>query len=501
MDFETNKLYEEYRNQSQKIADLRYASAVLQWDQETYLPPKGADIRGRQVATLSELAHEMFTSDQFGLLLQRVIEQNNLSQLERKNVALSWEDYQKQKKYPSSFVRQVAETTQQSFHSWIRARKENDFSYFKNDLKKLVALKKEEASLIGFDKHPYDALLNDHDKGSSIQLLDNLFDSLKTPLKNILNQISKREQVNDQFLHQYFPREKQWEFGMQVIKDMLYDLEAGRQDIAEHPFTINFNSNDVRITTRIDENDLSNMIWSCIHEAGHALYEQGLPVNQYGLPLGEPASFSIHESQSRLWENHVGRSLAFCKYYFPILQQYFPDQLKEVSAIDFYRGINKVQGSFIRTEADELTYHFHVMIRYEIEKKLLEGSISVDDIPAYWNQHYRDYLGIEVPDDRTGCLQDVHWSHGSFGYFPTYSQGSLYAAQLFAKAEIAIPDLEKNIISADYQGLLNWLRQQIHQFGRYYTSEELCEKVTGEGLNTRYFLDYLLAKYSNIYQF
>ncbi len=497
----TTELFHKYKEQLRKIADIRYASAVLQWDQETYLPSKGAAIRGQQVATLSEIAHQFFTGEQLGNLLAELLIRHDLASSERRNVELTQEDYIKQKKFSSSFVRKLSEATQKSFHSWLQARKENKFEFFAKDLANLVELKKQEADLLGYTKHAYDALLNDHDKGSDCSLLDALFSDIRVPLKELLDRIVACAPVNDKFLHQHFPKKEQWEFGMQVLKDFGFDLEAGRQDIAEHPFTINFNSHDVRITTRIDESDLSSMIWSCIHEVGHALYEQGLPETEYGLPLGEPASFSIHESQSRLWENHVGRSLAFCERYLPTLQDYFPQLLKNITPVEFYRGINKVQPSLIRTEADELTYHFHVMIRYEIEKKLLDGSINVKEIPAYWNEHYRDYLGLAVPDDRQGCLQDVHWSHGSFGYFPTYSQGSFYAAQFYSKADEKIIFLEEQIRKGSNQALLNWLRQEVHQYGRQYTSEELCLNICGEGLNTRYFLDYLLAKYHNIYQF
>ena len=483
------------------IADIRYASAVLQWDQETYLPPKGAGFRGQQIATLSELAHQLFTNEKLGTLLQELSTRTDLKHAEKRNIELSLEDYIKQKKLSSSFVRELSEATQRSFHSWISARKENNFERFAADLSKIVELKKQEADLLGYKKHPYDALLNDHDKGSDTILLDALFSDIRVPLKELLDKIVSCPQVNDSFLQQHFPKQQQWEFGMQVLKDLGYDLEAGRQDIAEHPFTTNFNSKDVRVTTRIDENDLSNMVWSCIHEVGHALYEQGLPESEYGLPLGEAASYSIHESQSRLWENHVGRSIEFCEYYWSLLQEYFPKQLKNISATDFYKGINKVSPSLIRTDADELTYHFHVMIRYEIEKKLIEGSIQTKDIPSYWNEHYQSYLGITVPDDKQGCLQDVHWSHGSFGYFPTYSQGSFYAAQFYAKALDEMPGLPEKTQKGQHQELLGWLRQRVHQHGRMYTSEELCAKITGEGLQIEYFSQYLLAKYRNIYQF
>lgn len=497
----TQRLYDEYVEKMRKIADLRYASALLQWDQETYLPPKGAAIRGQQIATLSELAHHYFTDETLGALLQEMLGGNSLTPNEKRNVELTWEDYSKQKKLSSSFVRQLTETVNKSFHSWMEARKANDFRVFADDLAQLVELKKQEAGFLGYENHPYDALLNDHDKGASIQLLDKVFDTIRQPLKTLLDKIQSRPQVNDSFLQRHYPKDKQWAFGMQLVKELGYDLEAGRQDISEHPFTVNFNSQDVRITTRIDEQDLSNMTWSCIHEVGHALYEQGLPLGEYGLPLGEPASYTIHESQSRLWENHVGRSRAFCDRIFPLLLQYFPEALKDVTPEQFYQGINKVQPSLIRTEADEVTYHFHVMIRYELEKQLIGGNIKTTDIPAYWNEHYQRYLGVQVPDDKQGCLQDVHWSHGSFGYFPTYSLGSFYAAQFYSAANQSVPQLLQHIQKGDHSALLYWLRNRVHSYGRMYTSEGLSEQVSGEPLNIQHFVDYLTDKYQGIYAF
>jgi carboxypeptidase Taq len=474
---------------------------VLQWDQETYLPPKGAPIRGQQIATLSEIAHRYFTDEKLGGQLQQLLAGDQLSPEEKRNVELTWQDYSKQKKFPSSFVRTLAEAVNKSFHSWIEARKANDFTIFASDLARLVELKKQEADMLGYEKHPYDALLDDHDKGATVQLLDGVFNSIKQPLKDLLNKISAQPLADDSFLQQHYDKNKQWQFGIQVVKELGYDMEAGRQDISEHPFTTNFNSRDVRITTRIDENDLSNMVWSCIHEAGHALYEQGLPVEEYGLPLGEPASYTIHESQSRLWENHVGRSRAFCERWLPVLQQYFPDQLGKVSVEQFYKGINKVQPSLIRTEADELTYHFHIMIRYELEKRLIEGTIGVNDIPAFWNEQYRQLLGVTVPNDKQGCLQDVHWSHGSFGYFPTYSLGSFYAAQFYSFASQAIPSLNQQIQQGNTSALLQWLRENIHNKGRRFTSEQLCREVCGKTLDIEYFITYLLGKYKDIYKF
>lgn len=494
-------LYTEYLLRMNKIADIRFAAAVLQWDQETYLPSKGATIRGQQLATLSETAHGLFTDETLGILLQNIMTKNDLGFKEKRNIELTWEDYTKQKKFTSAFVRELSEAVSKSFHSWMEARKANDFSVFVRDLSKLVELKRKEADILGYTGHPYNALLNDHDKGSTVQLLDTVFDKIRFSLKEIIQKITIQPQVQDSFLFQYYPKDKQWEFGLRLLKELGYDFEAGRQDISEHPFTISFNSNDVRITTRIHEKDLSSMVWSCIHEFGHALYEQGLPVEEYGLPAGEPASFSIHELQSRLWENHIGRSEAFCERYLPLLQEYFPDQLKNISIDNFYKGINKVQPSPIRTEADEVTYHFHVMIRYELEKKLIEGMLEARDIPAYWNEQYSNYLGIRIANDKQGCLQDVHWSHGSFGYFPTYSMGSFYAAQFHSQVSQAIPSLESEIRNGNTVPLMNWLQTNIYQHGRILTSEELCQSACGKPLDIDYFLEYILAKYKNIYNF
>ncbi len=492
-------LYNDYREQMRKIADVKNALAVLQWDQETYLPVKGASFRGQQIATLSELSHQLFTEKKLGDVLEELVLRNDLSKKEKKNVEISLEDYNKQKKFTSSFVREMSEAVSRSFHAWITARKENNFSFFEKDLDALIQLKKQEANLLGYANHPYDALLDEYEKGCTVSMLDNIFNEIKEPLKALLDKIMAAKQVDDSFLKQHYPKQQQWDFGMDIIKQLGFDFEAGRQDISEHPFTTSFNKNDVRITTRIDENDFSNMLWSCIHETGHALYEQGLPESEYGLPSGEYTSLSIHESQSRLWENNVGRSLPFWQYHYPSLQKIFSSQLKNINAEDFYKGINKVEPSLIRTESDELTYHFHVMIRYEIEKLLIEDNLLTKDIPAYWNEQYQKYLGVHVTDDKNGCLQDVHWSHGSFGYFATYSLGSFYAAQFYNAAEKTEPQLSTYIKNGENSFLLNWLRENIHQYGKMFKSEELCLNACGEKLNIKNFLEYLLDKYTKIY--
>ena len=495
----TPQLYEDYRRQMQRIADVRQASAVLQWDQETYLPPKGAHFRGQQISTLSELAHQLFVEESFGNLLHELMGKEDLPAADKRNVELTLEDYTKAKKYTSLFVRKMAEQVAKTYHAWIEARKQNSFKTYEKDLSELVKLKREESEILGYKDHPYNAHLNEYEKGATVALVDTTFDNLLPQLKQLLDKIAAQPQVDDRFFKQHFPAQAQWDWGMHLLKELHFDFERGRQDVSEHPFSISFSPQDVRITTRIDEGDFNNMTWSCIHEVGHALYEQGLPPEQYGLPLGEACSFSIHESQSRLWENHVGRSLPFWEHYYGPLQQRFEAQLGKNALKPFYQAINKVQPSLIRTEADEITYHFHVAIRYELEKALLEGSLATADIPDYWNRQYKKYLNVTVPDDKSGCLQDVHWSHGSFGYFPTYSLGSFYAAQFYTHAVTIHPNIQTDIAQGHLLPLLQWLRTHIHSQGRFYTSEELCRHVTGEPLNVAYFSRYLLEKFTSIY--
>jgi carboxypeptidase Taq len=482
-----------------RIADLRFANSVLQWDQETYLPANGARFRGQQISTLSELSHHYFSEEALGALLNELCQRGDLGLQERRNVERTLEDYRKNKKYSTAFVRKFSEQINKCYHSWVRARKANDFHVFAPDLNELIVLKRQEAELLGFEGHPYNALLDEFEKGCTVALLDKTFGELLPMLKKLLDQIATLPETDNSFLHQHFDKQKQWEWGLFLLKELQFDFESGRQDLSEHPFSISFNPRDVRITTRIDESDFGNMTWSCIHEAGHALYEQGLTEEQYGLPLGEACSYSIHESQSRLWENNVGRSLPFWQYYYPILQKTFPEAFAHITLENFYKGINKVRPSLIRTESDELSYHFHVFIRYELEKELISGTLKTGNIPAFWNEQYLKLLGVQVPDDRRGCLQDVHWSHGSFGYFPTYSLGSFYAAQFFLKATEEVPDLQDSIKNGHTEPVLQWLRKYIHASGRYYTSEELCANVTGSGINIKYFYNYILRKFETIY--
>jgi carboxypeptidase Taq len=495
----TEELYAEYKDTMWKIADIRTAAALMQWDQETYMPKDGGEMRGKQLATIQELAHSLFIDPNFGELLEKLLLKNDLPMMDRRNVELTFYDYTKASKLPSAFVRKLSEAVSKSFHAWMMARETNSFVHFSEPLDELIKLKREEASYLGYEDHPYDALLNDHERGLTVKMLDHLFSSLIPELSALLEKIRSAKQVDDSFLLQHFDKDAQWQFGVEVLKHIGFDFNAGRQDLSEHPFSTSFHNKDVRVTTRIDDQNFGSMTWSCIHEGGHALYEQGLLREQYGLPLGEACSYSMHESQSRLWENCIGRGLPFWKFFYPKLIERFKQQFGQINVETFYAGINKVQPSLIRTEADEITYHFHVLIRYELEKKLIDGSLSAKDIPRWWNEQYYHYLGVVVPDDRQGALQDVHWSHGSFGYFPTYSLGSLYAAQFFAAIEHEIPTLDTQLEKGNTALVLQWLRQQVHLYGRYYTAEELCNKATGENLDTKHFLTYLQKKYNSIY--
>jgi len=491
--------YKQYKNIIQRAADYNNAAAVLGWDQEVYMPPKAFAFRGRQLSTLASQAHELVTSKEYEKLLKELSQDASLNDEQRDNVRISLEDFEKNKKLSAAFIEELTAQSTASFSAWLQARQQNDYSLYAPELQKMIDLKKQQAALYGYEKNPYDALLDDYEKGATVAMLDPIFTTVKKELHPLLEAIMNAQQVDDHFFYQHFPKQQQFDFSMDVLQKMGFDFDAGRQDFSEHPFTTSFAPTDVRITTRVNEEDYTSLLWSSIHEGGHGLYEQGLPEAQYGMPLGAAASLSIHESQSRIWENNIGRSLDFWKYFYPKLQAYFNEQLKDVSTKTFYKGMNKVQPSLIRTEADELTYHFHVMIRYEIEKALFNNELHAKDLAAIWNEYYKKYLGVSSTNDKQGVLQDVHWSHGSFGYFPTYSLGSFYATQFFAQAVTDLNHLQENIQRGDFGTFLKWLREHIHQYGRRYRSEELCKRITGKSLDFNYFLNYAKQKYAEIY--
>jgi len=493
------RVYDKYVSKMQKVADINHAIAVLSWDKEVNLPKEGAVHRSQQIATLAGLSHQEFTDKNFGSLLQRLSHMKSLSTKEKKNITVTTEAYQKSTKFSEAFIIRKSKVESNAYHAWLKAREANDYAIFKDALNELVEIKKEEAQKLKSTDHLYDALLDIFEPGLTVAQLEPIFVGIKKDLKKLIKKINKSKQVKNDFLRKKYSCDTQWEFGLDILENMGYDFNRGRQDLSAHPFTTSFSPMDVRVTTRVDENDFAYMLWSTIHEGGHALYEQGLNAEDYGLPSGSYTSLSIHESQSRLWENHVGRSLDYWSFWYPSLQAEFPKNLKKVSLQKFYAGINRIAPNLIRTEADELHYHFHVLIRYEIEKGLIEGSLSTENLDQVWNDKYQEYLGISASDANSGILQDVHWGHGSFGYFPTYSLGSFYAAQFYQQAEKDIPKLLKKLAKGKTASLLSWLRENIHKYGRSYEANELCQMVTGENLNVEHFLSYASKKYKGIY--
>ncbi len=494
-----NPEYEAYCDLMRRVADVGYAGDLLQWDQEVYMPEGGGKFRARQLATLAGIRHEMGTSDELGSLLNQLKGDTALSDTAQKNIRESLRKYDEQKKYPNAFVVTMQDTVSRSFEAWQRARRANDFALFRPMLEKLVELKQEEAQLLGYEDHPYDALLNLYEPGATKKELDAMFGRIKSELVPYAKQLAGLPAPDTSFLARNYPRNHQWEFGLYLLERMHYDFTRGRQDISAHPFTTNFSPDDVRITTRIREDDFREMTWSTIHECGHALYEQGLPADMYGLPAGEFASLGIHESQSRLWENHVGRSRAFWTFHFPVLKEKFPENLGTVTSEEFFRAINAVRPSLIRTNADEVTYHLHILIRFEIECGLVNGQIRVGDLPAVWKEKYQAYLGLVVPDDAQGVLQDVHWSHGAFGYFPTYTLGSIYAAQFYTCAAEQTGGIESDMENGQTERLWHWLRAQIYAHGRTLSPGELCRQATGRTLDFSTFMKYIISKYGNVY--
>jgi len=396
-------------------------------------------------------------------------------------------------------VEELSTAISNSYTSWEEARRKNDFMIFAPALKNLIALKKKEANFINKEKDVYDVFLDEYDTGLKSTEIKEIFDTLKPELITLLSRIDNKNKIDTSITNKFFSKDKQWDFGIDLLKNIGFNLNAGRQDISVHPFTINIGEKDIRITTRIEENNLNEMIWSCLHEGGHALYEQGLQGQTFGLPEAEAASLSIHESQSRFWENHIGRGYSFWKYNYKQLQDLFPENLKSIHLNDFYKIINSVKKDLIRTNADELTYHFHIIIRFEIEQLLFSEDFNMDELPEIWNNLYLRYLGVIPENDVKGILQDVHWAHGSFGYFPTYTLGSLYAAQFYEHASRKIENLEHKIAKNDFSEISLWLKSHIYVKGRLNTSKEICNTATGESLNSNYFINYAKQKYGEIY--
>jgi len=486
-----------------RISDLRAAEAVLSWDQETYMPPGGAAARAEQLATLERLAHEFFTSEEIGNLLEALepyVKDLDYDSDEASLIRVTKRDYEKAVRIPSELVAELAREASLAREAWKQARQRSKFPKFQPHLEKMVELTRKKAEALGYEERIYDPLLDLFEPEMKTAKLEEVFSQLKEELVPLVREITESERPDDSFLRREYDERAQWEFGLEVIRDFGFDFERGRQDTSAHPFTTGFSVGDVRLTTRIQRDYLPTALFGTLHECGHGLYHQGVDPKLERTPLAGGASLGMHESQSRLWENLVGRSRPFWEHYYPKLKKRFPAQLEDVSLDDFYRAINKVEPSCIRVEADEVTYNLHIMLRFELENALLEERVSVRELPEVWNAKMEEYLGLVPPDDARGVLQDIHWSQGYFGYFPTYSLGNLISTQLFHKASQEIPDLTGQIASGRFQELLGWLREKIYRHGRKFTAEELLRRVTGRGLESQSYLEYIRSKYSDIYR-
>ncbi len=493
-----NEKYLQVKRTAERIANLSAASALLSWDQETYMKKGSAARRGNQLATLGGIIHSLKTKELYPLV-KETAEFTFNEEIKQRNIQRLKENLEKSTKLPQEFVEYFSRLQSEAFCAWEKAKTEDDFSLFQPYLEKIVEAVRKKAEYFGYKNHPYDALLDYFEPKLTTTRVEQLFSGLKPKLRKLLDKIEQAKQVDDEFVFNYYSHEKQFLFSQHLMKGLGFDTERGRLDESMHPFSTGLAPEDVRITTNVYETDLIMAITSTIHEVGHGLYEQGLNPNEYGMPAGEAASYAIHESQSRLWENNIGRSKAFWEFYFPILQSYFPDELENITTEQFFKAINKVQPNLIRIASDELTYHFHIILRFEIEKALVEGSIQVKDLPEIWNAKIKEYLGLDVPNNAKGVLQDVHWSHGYLGYFPSYSIGSFYSAQFLHYAEQELGSIDELVRKGEFKTLLHWLQNNIFVHGALYYPEELCVKVCGEPLNTDYFLKYMDKKMSQVY--
>jgi carboxypeptidase Taq len=501
-DFKMKEL-EAFKELVGEIQDLGSTQGLLGWDLETMMPEKGSEIRAKQLSTLSKLSHEMMISDKMGQLLKKLREPGTYDRLDKIDKALVREvgkDYDRATKIPVTLVQEMTEITTKSHKAWVEARLKNRFDVFAPYLEKIIDLNRQMAKAIGYKGSPYNALLDLYEPDLTTDQVDILFAGLKKEIVPLVKAIAEsKRQPETRFLKKNSSLQKQQSFSEDVIRKMGFDFEAGRLDKAPHPFCMGMGPGDVRLTTRFFKNDLISSLFSSMHEAGHGMYEQGTNPALMRTPLGSGASLGIHESQSRLWENLVGRSRPFWKYALPKLRKLFPQQLQGVTLDKFYAAINRSQPSLIRVEADEVTYNLHIMLRYEIERDLIEGKLQVKDLPRAWNQKMKEYLGLTPETDTVGVLQDIHWSHGSFGYFPTYTLGNLYAAQFFHTAKKKNKALEDEIARGNLKSLKAWLNKEIHWVSKVELPNEIVQRVTGEPLNSQYFVDYLWGKFGEIY--
>ncbi|MFC4767048.1 carboxypeptidase M32 [Effusibacillus consociatus] len=492
-----------FRSFTRRMQDYREAIGVLGWDLRTGAPKKGRTQRSEVIGTLSTDLFKMGISGEMKEFLVELSEPDTYEKLDpitRGIVRECKKQYEKSQLIPPQLYQEYVVLTTKSETAWEEARKKNDFAAFHPYLEKILDYNKQFIDIWGYQGHRYNTLLDHYEPGISVETLDLLFADLRTKSVALLQAIQDRGQATDaSFFEKTFPVDDQRRFSEFVLRKIGYDFEAGRLDQSAHPFATGLNPGDVRVTTRFHPNDFRSALFGSIHEAGHAIYEQNISQELIGTLLSEGASMGIHESQSRFLENIIGRSHEFWTCFYDDLSEFFPEQFKRVDLDEFYRAINQVQPSLIRVEADELTYNLHIMLRYELEKALIGGDLAVADLPAAWNEKMKDYLGIVPPNDADGVLQDVHWSGGAFGYFPSYSLGNIYAAQFEAALRRDLPDYKESIKRGEFSAIKSWLNDKIHKHGKLLEPKEILSSVTGESINSKYLVEYLENKYTMVY--
>ncbi|MBM3995337.1 MAG: carboxypeptidase M32 [Planctomycetes bacterium] len=482
---------------------LESIGALVGWDQHTYMPPKGAGHRAEQMGYLAKTGHAMLTAPRIGELLgelEGLLAQKATDAIEAVNVREIRRTYDRAVKMPSRLVEEIAKTVSQAQNVWADSRKNSHFASFAPWLEKIVALKREEASAVGYKESPYDALLDEYEPGATAAQITRVFAELRAdliPLVAAVTASSKRPRKD--ILTREFAVDRQHIFGQAAAAAIGFDFQAGRLDTTVHPFCSGIGPGDCRLTTRYHPRELNQGLFGILHEAGHGIYEQGLDAELFGTPAGSFASLGIHESQSRLWENQVGRGLPFWRHFYPRLQQTYPGTLDDVELADFYFAINNVEKSFIRVEADEATYNMHIILRFELEQALMTGDLKPGDVPGAWNDKVKQMLDLTPPNDAQGCLQDIHWSMGGLGYFPTYTLGNLYAAQFMQQASSSLGGLDEDFQAGRFGRLKTWLNEKIHKPGQRYRPADLCLRVTNQPLSHRPLIAYLRKKYEPLY--
>ena len=488
--------YQNLLARARDIAKVDAGAALLNWDEETYMPRAAIEFRAEQIAFFSGWSHRQFTAAEVGDWLKACEDQGFAANSDEAVNVRNWRwAYDRQTKLPPELVEEFNRTSTLARDAWAEARKRSEFAHFAPHLEKLLGLSRRMADLWGWSTCRYDALLDGHERGAKAAELEKVFGEVRPAIVALLPEaVSRSEGVPENLLEADYPIAAQQAFNAEVAKAFGFEFDAGRIDTTTHPFCTTLGPRDIRLTTRYNERDFSESLYGVLHEAGHGLYEQGLPPEHYGTPRGSAVSMGVHESQSRLWENHVGRAREFWEHWHGPACKHFP-ALKKFSPEQIHRSMNRVAPSFIRVEADQVTYDLHIILRFELERLLIDDHLKVADLPARWNEAFQKMFGLKVPDDARGCLQDIHWSLGAFGYFPTYTLGNLNAAQLMRRARTGAPGLEKELAAGSYAGLLAWLRAKIHEAGQRLEPQALLNEATGETTQALHHLDYLRARF------